>query len=186
MKNLLFICSSLLLILFLQGCNTIKDEITNAGSDSTDTQGFYTLNSNNFSLKYKVVNHEFLECRLTGNGTGWVAVGFDAQNMMQDVNFIISAYSNGAGTIRDDFGTSQTSHAADVYIGGTNDVTLISAVEEANMTTIGFIIPLDSGDSKDRPLAIGSTYNVIFARGADDDFNNIHTARGSGVINIRD
>jgi hypothetical protein len=41
------------------------------------------------------------------------------------------------------------------------------------------------GTVSDTPLAPGSTYNVIFAAGNDDDFDSMHNRFASGSIKIR-
>lgn len=117
-----------------------------------------------------------LSVEVTGPTTGWVAVGFDPTTGMQDANIIIGCLSGTEAILRDDWGNSPSSHRADTLLGGTSDLLDTSAVEASGATTIAFTIPLVSGDDFDKPLYIGSTYNVILAYAPDgvDDFSIQH------------
>ncbi len=181
MKHLLFI---LVISLLLLGCNTVWDETGPKINDDLDGDGYYTLTTNGYTLKYKIVS-EYLDCKFTGETTGWVAVGFNPSDRMKDANFIIGYYNTSGGMIRDDYGDSPYSHTSDIDLGGTNDVSLIDSYEDSGRTTIIFQLPLDSGDSKDRILEVGSTYPVIFATGDDDNFTTIHNNYGAGSILLR-
>lgn len=181
MKLLVLIIVAFLLI----SCNSVRDEPTNPLDDLPDAEGFYTVQNGAYMLRYKVIPGQNLECILRANTNGWLAVGFDPTSQMKDANLIIGYVSSGNAFIRDDFGVSNTSHTADTDLGGNSDVTLISATEAQGVSTLRFSIPLDSGDSKDRVLQVGSSYPVIFARGNDDDFDSMHDGIGSGTIKIR-
>lgn len=182
MKYMLLIFS---LLLLLTACDTVWDEPFVPDTDIPDSEGFYQVQSGNFTLKYKRGTADDLICRLSGTGTGWLAVGFDPSSQMRDANFIIGYVSGANAFIRDDFGVDNTTHEADTAIGGTSDVTLISSSEAQGTTTLEFSIPLNSGDTKDKVLSVGSTYNVIFATGSDDDYDSYHTGIASGSIKIR-
>lgn len=175
----------LMLTLMLVACNTVSDEITIPGDDIPDGEGFYTLQSGNFRLRYKVVSGDMLECELRANTTGWVAVGFNPSAQMQDANFIIGNVIEGVGTVRDDWGNSPTSHLPDTDLGGTNDVEPVTAMEAEGVSQLRFRLPLNSGDSKDVVLVPGSSYPVIFASGSEDDLDSYHSSLGAGTIKIR-
>ncbi|MDD4310708.1 MAG: DOMON domain-containing protein [Candidatus Cloacimonetes bacterium] len=182
MKNILFL---LLAAFALISCETVWDEPFSTSAELPDSEGYYQTTAGDFILKYKVIENNMLACRLSGNGTGWIAVGFDPSAQMRDANFIIGYVAGIYGVIRDDFGTSSTSHNADTSLGGTNDVLLISNSETAGRTMLEFELPLDSGDAKDKPLSVGNTYNVIFAAGSEDDVDSMHNRIASGSILIR-
>ncbi len=172
------------LALLLCSCNTVKDELTGPGDDLPDTEGYYSSQNGSFKLRYKVSGGG-LDCILEANTVGWIAVGFDPSSQMKDANFIIGYVAGGTGIIRDDWGDSNTSHVSDISLGGSTDVTLISATEAGGKTTLRFTIALNSGDQYDRELSIGSTYPVIFASGAEDDPESYHNALGAATIMIR-
>ncbi len=182
MKQLLIILAILSLLL-IAGCNTIKDEILAPVNDTPDAEGYYTSTNNSFVLKYKVEGAD-LHCILTGNGSGWVSVGFDPTQRMKNANFIIGYVNGGTAYIRDDWGTGETTHEADVDVSGQSNVTLISGTEAGGKTILEFAIPLDSGDSKDKAMAIGSTYHIIFANGNADNFDAMHNSFGVSVITL--
>lgn len=175
----------LLLSLLLASCNTVGEEITGPTDELPDTEGFYTLQNGGFRLRYKVIPNGILECELRANTTGWLAVGFNPSLQMKDANFIIGNVIAGVGTVRDDWGNTPSSHLPDTDLGGTNDVTLVSALEAEGVTTLRFRFPLDSGDQRDRVLSPGSSYPVIFASGFDDDLDSYHNSLGAGTITIR-
>lgn len=177
---LLILCS-----LLLVSCDTVWDEPFVPDSDAPDAEGFYTAGGGNYTLKYKREGGTNLHCKLTANGTGWISVGFNPTAQMKDANFIIGYVSGGTGYIRDDFGTDNTAHVSDTSLGGTNDVTLITANETAGATSLEFSIPLNSGDARDRVLTLGSTYGIIFASGSEDNFYGMHSSFATGSIKIR-
>lgn len=181
MRILLMLTVTLLLL----SCNRVSDENFGAGNDLPDNEGYYLAQSGSFALRYKVAEAQFLECILEGNSSGWIAVGFNPTVQMRDANIIIGYVENGTGFIRDDFGTGNVSHTSDLSLGGTNDATLLAASLQEGITTLKFRIPLNSGDPYDRVLSPGETYPVIFARGAEKDFDTMHTALGQALIKIR-
>ena len=105
---------------------------------------------------------------------------------MQNANFIIGYHQSGSTFIRDDYGTSATTHAADTSLGGTNNIIISSSSEVAGVTQLNFKIPLNSGDAFDKVLVIGNTYNIILARGFNggDSFTSSHAAFGAASITI--
>lgn len=139
------------------------------------------------TLEYRITQNGLdLECRLTGQTTGWVAVGFNPTSVMRNANIIIGYVSGGTTTIRDDWGTTNTAHASDLTLGGTSDVTLISGSETAGNTILHFSIPLVTTDQYDRPLMAGQVYPIILARGANnaDNFTGMHADADVAQINL--
>ncbi|MBD3370896.1 hypothetical protein GF402_11125 [Candidatus Fermentibacteria bacterium] len=129
-----------------------------------------------------------LNSRITAPTSGWVAVGFDPTSFMSEANLIIGYVSAGSTSIRDDFGTGQTSHDADTTLGGTHDIVLVKGSEGSDpiQTQIEFRIPMDSGDDYDKALVEGTTYAVIFAYGSNgaDDFSSGHVYAESVSLEI--
>jgi hypothetical protein len=148
---------------------------------------YTTVTAAGVTLNYRVTDDmQHLDCQLSATTTGWVAVGFAPTSGMANANFIIGYHSGGNTFIRDDWGTSASSHASDVTLGGTNNIITSSSTETGGVTQLNFIIPLDSGDSFDRILAIGQTYNIILGRGINggDSFTASHSSVGSGSITL--
>lgn len=183
MKNILIIMIAFLCTLGIISCSKVSEETLGPGDPIVDEQGFSVANTNGFTLKYKIDGAD-LHCKLSSETSGWVAVGFNPSSMMKDANFIIGYVNSNTAYIRDDFGVSNTEHDADTAIGGTSNVTLISGSESNGITLLEFKIPLNSGDSKDRPLSNNQTYPIIFAKGSADDFTSYHTGSAISTITL--
>jgi hypothetical protein len=148
---------------------------------------YSTVTAAGVTLNYRVTDDmQHLDCQLSATTTGWVAVGFAPTSGMANANFIIGYHSGGNTFIRDDWGTSASSHASDVSLGGTNNIVTSSSTETGGVTQLNFTIPLNSGDSFDRILAIGQTYNIILGRGINggDSFTASHSSVGSASITL--
>lgn len=126
---------------------------------------------------------EYLYLNVIAPTTGWVAVGFDPTNQMADANILIGYIDDtGEVMVRDDYGTSSTSHASDESLGGTDDIYDYVGLEEDGETAIRFQIPLNSGDMYDKVLVPGNNYNIILAYGSADNFSGFHTlATGTNI-----
>jgi hypothetical protein len=124
-----------------------------------------------------------LRIGLVSPGTGWVAIGLDPQVMMDKANMILGAVVNGAIVARDDVGTGLFSHGPDTSVGGQDNLLAAAGREVDGKTIVEFAIPLNSGDSADRPLVVGQTYKIIVAyQATSDDFSERHSRRAAGEI----
>jgi DOMON domain len=161
--------------------------VTTGGDISldNDTQGFITVVKSDITFKWKVVG-DSLRCMVLAPTTGWLAVGFDPTEEMQDANFLIGYVVDGTTYIRDDFGVTKTTHLADVGLGGENHVTRVFGHEQSGISEIRFTIPLNSGDQYDRVLIPGQTYEIILAFGLNgaDDFSSMHDEADNTDINL--
>lgn len=156
------------------------------GSDMMGLEGYQSVTESGVNVQW-MVEGDTLHIQVTAKTTGWVAVGFDPSNMMQDANILIGYVADGKAFVRDDYGVGKVKHGPDTENGGTEDVSDISGSEEDGVTTLSYTIPLNSGDSKDKPLEAGKKYKVIVATGPDgkDDFGTYHTSnRGSVEITL--
>jgi len=153
------------------------DGITTGGdiSGDDDTEGFSEYNQDEFSFKWKVVG-DSLRCMISANTTGWIAVGFDPEEEMLSANLIIGYVSGLIAYVRDDWGVTETSHSADVGLGGENNVRRVFGRQSSGSTEIRFTIPLNSQDQYDNILVPSQTYKIIIAYGFNgaDDFNSMH------------
>ncbi|MDZ4121384.1 MAG: DOMON domain-containing protein, partial [Candidatus Cloacimonadaceae bacterium] len=139
------------------------------------------------TFEYRITaDGQDLEGKISGETTGWVAVGFNPTSVMRNANIIIGYVTTANVMIRDDWGTSNTSHASDISLGGSSNVELIEGTETGGITTIHFTIPLNSGDSYDQVLQAGQSYPIILARGANgaDNFSGMHADAGTAQINL--
>ena len=161
-------------------CNTKNDE--NGNGNNPDT--LRTISASGITLQWKPES-TLLYVKIIAPTTGWVAVGFDPTQMMQDANIIIGYVRNDTVYLRDDYGSGPNSHNSDISAGGTDNITDKNGTENQTQTEISFKIHLNSGDTKDRQLVVGTTYKVILAYGENnaDDFDSYHKTRA--VFNIK-
>jgi hypothetical protein len=161
--------------------------LMSSGTQLVWAQPFQTVSAAGITLNYRVTDEpQNLECQLIATTTGWVAVGFAPTQQMQNANFIIGYHNAGNTFIRDDFGTSTSTHASDTSLGGQNNIVLSSSTESGGITQLNFKIPLNSGDIFDKVLTVGQTYSIILGRGfnGSDSFTSGHAAVGSASITI--
>ena len=126
-----------------------------------------------------------LRMGLVSPGTGFVAIGFDPDRQMEGANFIIASMHEGELTIRDDYGHEPTSHMEDTARGGEDNILAAAGNQWPDQTVVEFIIPLDSGDTMDKPLLPGHQYTVLVSyHSMFDDLSNRHTRRGSGTLQL--
>lgn len=122
---------------------------------------------------------------LVSPGTGYVAIGFDPDTLMEGANFILGAVSGGRTIARDDVGTGPFTHEADTVVGGQDHILEASGREHDGQTVFEFAIPLDSRDSADKRLVPGHTYTILVAyHRTNDSFSAKHSRRGSGEIRL--
>jgi len=150
-------------------------------------QDWQEINVEGFTLRWAMVAGDNLAVELSAPTTGWVAVGFDPTQVMMNGNILMGYVESKAVIMSDEWGTASTSHASDVSLGGSSDVTVDGGFESLGSTEIQFTIPLNSGDSYDKPLVVGTTYNIILAMGANgaDNFNSPHVAAATASITIQ-
>ena len=168
-------------VLFGAGCGT------DATGPTETPDGWKEYTVDGFTVQWLVEDSlSSIRIKVSAPTTGWVAVGFDPTSMMTDANLLIGYVDGGTAYARDDFGTGQTTHSADVDLGGTDNVQLLSGSEASGTTEIDLRIPLDSGDAYDKALVQGNTYTVILARGADgaDDFTSHHAWAEAASLEI--
>ena len=139
-----------------------------------------------FDLQWQIDGGN-LKVQIAAPTTGWVAVGFDAENKMAGANILIGYVADGAAFLRDDFGSAQVKHESDTGLGGSENFSELEGEETDGVTVLRFTIPLDSGDAFDKPLEPGKSYKVIYAYGpaGKDDFGSYHTkTRGSFELTL--
>jgi len=177
--GILLTISSTLLLVLMVGCG---DETT---GPSGGEEGWTLWDGGDLIFAWLLEDStSTLRLKLTAQTTGWVAVGIEPTQGMNESNLIIGYVSGGSASIRDDFGTGMFTHASDVSLGGSDDIEVISGSEADGETIIEFRIPLDSGDQYDKVLVDGETYDVIFAFGADgaDDYTSSHVWTDSAIM----
>lgn len=144
----------------------------------------HTVEAQDMSFSWKI-DGDKLAGKVAAKTDSWVGVGFNPSQKMKDANYVIGYVKDGQVTIADEFGTTATGHKSDDDAGGKSDVTVVGGTEEGGMTTIEFIIPLDSGDEKDGKLTADGDTVVLLAYGAGrDSFKSKHKFRTTVSVNL--
>jgi hypothetical protein len=128
---------------------------------------------------------KFLFLAMEGKTKGWLAVGLDPVDRMMGANYIQGWY-DGQPHMQDQYGTTPTgpAHPEDTTLGGTSDIVAYAVVEVGGVTRCEAQIPLDSGDSWDKPLKPGGTYTAIVAMGVSDVPSSPHVFAGTTRITL--
>lgn len=131
------------------------------------------------------VDGDNLAVKISAETDGWVGIGFNPSRKMQDANFILGYVKGDTVKLTDEFGITSTSHKEDEKLGTTEDVTLVGGTEKGGVTTIEFIIPLNSGDKHDGVIAVDGDTVVLLAYGAGrDSFRSRHKFRTTLTVNL--
>ena len=154
-------------------------------ADAVISQGEYTHFADFTGLRFWWRNDaNYLYFVMEGDTTGWVAVGFDPERRMQGANFLFGYYAGNQAQLWDAYGTAPTgpNHPPDEDLGGTIDIVTFAGYEMNGITTFEVQIPLNSGDTYDKPLEPGQTYPYIIAMGGEDNFNGFHLKYAGGEL----
>ncbi|RKX78764.1 MAG: hypothetical protein DRP60_05175 [Spirochaetes bacterium] len=128
------------------------------------------------------IENGYLEGELKSPGKGWVAVGFNPENLMQGADFVIGYVEDGNVYVRDDYGSWYTSHDSDISMNGSEDIEVLGGGEDESGTTVQFRKPLSSEDANDHTFTIGEEIPVIFAYSNEDSFTGMHLKKGKTKI----
>jgi hypothetical protein len=142
-----------------------------------------TVKAGKFTFSYTVAGKN-LNAIISYPAIGWIAVGFNPKNVMQDANFIIGTIVNGKASLSDEFGDGMFSHVPDTTIGGANNIIAGDVKQDSGQTTMTFVIPLDSGDPKDSKLVPGQKVKLVFANGAANDIRKKHKYNAKTSITL--
>lgn len=129
------------------------------------------------------VQTDLVEVTMSAPVKGWVAIGINPTNKMKDADFKIGYIKDGMVYIRDDYGNNPTEHTEDVKLGGTSDIRSYSGTEANGITTITFVIPRQTSDTKDKALSAGA-HKIIVAASDSDSFTSKHKMVGSFTITL--
>jgi hypothetical protein len=154
-------------------------------SSASKKKEWETVTAAGITFKWRA-DSATLSCEVTAPTTGWVSVGFAPSKMMKDADIIIGYVSGTEVTIEDHFGTGIIAHKSDTALGGADNLTGKKGIERNDTTTIGFTMPLNSGDRNDKALEKGREYKIILAYGprGKDNAKSKHGKRGSAKIRL--
>ena len=116
---------------------------------------------------------------LVSPGTGWLSIGLDPDRQMEGANILIAAIDGSVTTIEDHYGNSPTSHRKD----DVSHIIQAAGSETDAGSVLEFRIPLDSGDSQDKPLFAGTEVVVILAyHNSNDNLTTRHSERSTSAL----
>ncbi len=129
--------------------------------------------NNNTKFAWKLAG-DSVYFELSAPAAGWVAIGLNPTFVMEKADFLI-AYVDASGVkARDDFGISAFSHRSDLTLGGTDDFSDLSGVEENGITMVRFSRKLNSGDKFDSVIDPETEQVILLAFSNTDDFTSYH------------
>ena len=141
-----------------------------------------TASGGDVEIHWMVVD-TFINFGVKGRTNGWVAIGLEPTTVMKDADMYFGWVKGGTTFTQDAFATGMFGpHPPDIDLGGTNDIDAYGVTEEDGWTTFEFRRLLDTGDSKDNKVPAAGKLHIIWANGANDDWNEQHTRRGKATI----
>ena len=133
---------------------------------------------------YSRIDGDKVRMALKAKTNGYVAIGFEPAQRMQDADIILGFVKDGKATVADMCSTGPTGpHPPDEQQGGKNDVTVFGGSNKDGVTVIEFERKLDTGDAKDKVIKIGDN-KIIWAISEEAAFSGKHAKRGSGVLKL--
>lgn len=155
------------------------------GSVSRTADGFKQIEQDGFTLAWKIHDGQ-IDVRTSYATNGWVGVGFGKTGAMEGSHIIIGFVLDGKAVIEDHFGVGGTQHLAQDQIGAKDSLTARSGTFADGKTTIGFSMPLNTGNPNDPVLVEGESYKVILATGGDgaSDLETYHGRNGRIVLDV--
>jgi len=162
---------------YVNSSKVIVDGIITQG----EYKGTYTNPPTGLSVYWEQDGNNIL-VGLTSKGTGWVSIGFGPKNTGMDGSNIIMGFvddSSGVLTISDELGVGYE-HYSDESRGGKDNIVTKAGTQDKGITTIEFVIPLNSVDVNDQVMQIGETYGFFlgYHKTADDlkTYHSDHSA----------
>ena len=133
---------------------------------------------------YSRIDGDKVRMALKAKTTGYVAIGFEPSQRMQDADIILGFVKDGKATIADMYSTGPTGpHPPDEQQGGKNDVSVFGGSNKDGVTIIEFERKLDTGDAKDKVIKAGDN-KIIWAISEEAAFSGKHPKRGGGVLKL--
>ncbi|URA09949.1 DOMON domain-containing protein [Thermospira aquatica] len=136
-----------------------------------------TVEVSSVKLSWEVEGEEVI-FTLEAPTKGWIAIGWGATMKMKDADFVVVYVTNGnVGVIEDHFGVSVIGHRRDTELGGKENIRLIEAYEDDNITRVVFARALNTKDAYDVPLVLEKPMDVLLAYGRFDNTSSKHQWR---------
>ena len=130
------------------------------------------------------IDGDKIRMALKAKTNGYVAIGFEPSQRMQDADIILGYVKEGKATVADMLSTGPTGpHPPDEQQGGKNDLTVFGGSNKDGITIIEFERKLDTCDAKDKAIKSGDN-KIIWAISEEAAFSGKHPKCGSGVLKL--
>lgn len=138
-----------------------------------------------YTLSWAVENETAIFA-IRAQTTGWVAIGFDPVEIMDQADMVFGwVEQDGSVQVHDAFSIGMFGpHPVDTDQGGSFDILESAVTESGGFTTFEFSRALETGDAADKPLPTDTELSIIWAYGAADDFELIHDRAGAATIRL--
>jgi len=178
MRNTRVLCALVLFVPLLSFGVTFDGVI-----GEKEYQNLITADGGNYSLSWSIEG-EVVSFGLSVNTTGWVGLGVDPSNAMQNADMAVGwVGADGSLTLYDAFATGRYGpHPRDETLGGKNNILNAAGRESQGVTVIEFSRPLAAGDEYDKQIMPGGGNNLIWAYGESDDLGLFHIKRGTARL----
>lgn len=133
---------------------------------------------------YSRIDGDTVRLALKAKTNGFVAIGFDPAQRMNEADIIIGYVKDGKAFVADMFSIGPTGpHPPDDQQGGRNDVTVFGGSKKDGVTIIELERKLVTGDPRDKAIKTGDN-KIIWAIGDAETFTGRHVKRGAGVLKL--
>ncbi|UCF97426.1 MAG: hypothetical protein JSV89_19970 [Spirochaetaceae bacterium] len=157
--------------------------------DGTIEEGEYanqlSLATGDYLLNWQVVE-DTVHFGIRASTSGWVCLGIEPTQVMAEADMIFGWIDAGgvAGAL-DCYSTGLFGpHPPDEELGGGQHILSFAVSEQDGVTTFEFSRLLESGDAYDKTLSADGEIKIIWAYGNSDDYLDLHSHKGSAVINL--
>jgi hypothetical protein len=157
-------------------------------ADAVISEGEYSRTASYDDGKYEIgwsSDDEYIYVFIRAETDGFVALGIQPGNTMQQADIIYGAVENGQTSVMDEYSANAFGpHKPDTdFDGGVDNITEYAGIESDGVTIIEFNRKLDTGDSYDHPVNNGVN-KIIWAYGSSDNPQFKHISRGYGQIEL--
>lgn len=120
-----------------------------------------------------------LRGRMSAATTGWVTVGFNTRSTL-DGSRLVMGYVHAGKVVCEEHIADPPDHRPKTERGGHNALSEVRGTEVKGVTTIDFVLELDSKDPVDVVLVPGQRYYLTLAWSHEDDLYH-HSAQRTAV-----
>ncbi|MHA2202107.1 MAG: DOMON domain-containing protein [Candidatus Hodarchaeales archaeon] len=184
LKKVKFYLILLLFLLFFSPITDTVGTITQEDKNAIDgviSDGEYdfniTVGDGDYSLYWQVIEDE-IYFAIRGETTGWVAIGIDPEDRMENADMIFGWVNSTGVYVVDAFATGPYGpHPPDTVLEGSDNILEFNGSEESDVTIIEFKRLLNTNDDYDKPIPKNGTVTAIWAIGSSDSFTFQHSKR---------